>query len=42
MPILGAGAAGTFFAIAPRIGQNSSITGIFAGQVVMEGFTDLR
>jgi manganese transport protein len=42
MPILGAG-AGTFFAIALLAsGQNSSITGTLAGQVVMEGFTELR
>jgi manganese transport protein len=42
-PILGAGAAGTFFAIALLAsGQNSSITGTLAGQVVMEGFTELR
>jgi manganese transport protein len=41
-PILGAGAA-TFFAIALLAsGQNSSITGTLAGQVVMEGFTALR
>jgi manganese transport protein len=43
MPILGAGAAGTFFAVALLAsGQNSSITGTLAGQVVMEGFTELR
>jgi manganese transport protein len=41
-PTLGAGAA-TFFAIALLAsGQNSSITGTLAGQVVMEGFTALR
>jgi manganese transport protein len=42
-PILGAGAAGTVFAIALLAsGQNSSITGTLAGQIVMEGFTTLR
>ena len=42
-PALGAGAAGTVFAIALLAsGQNSSITGTLAGQIVMEGFTNLR
>jgi manganese transport protein len=42
-PALGAGAAGTVFAIALLAsGQNSSITGTLAGQIVMEGFTALR
>ena len=42
-PILGAGAAGTFFAIALLAsGPNSSFTGTLAGQVVVEGFTELR
>ncbi len=42
-PALGAGAASTLFAVALLAsGQNSSITGTMAGQIVMEGFTDLR
>ena len=42
-PTLGAGAASVLFAIALlAAGQNSSITGTLAGQIVMEGFTDLR
>ena len=42
-PALGAGVAGTVFAIALLAsGQNSSITGTLAGQIVMEGFTSLR
>jgi manganese transport protein len=42
-PALGAGVASTVFAVALLAsGQNSSITGTLAGQVVMEGFTDLR
>jgi manganese transport protein len=42
-PLLGAGAASTLFAIALLAsGQNSSITGTLAGQVVMEGFIHLR
>ena len=41
-PLLGAGAASTLFAIALLAsGQNSSITGTLAGQVVMEGFIHL-
>jgi len=42
-PLLGAGAASTLFAIALLAsGQNSSITGTLAGQVVMEGFVHIR
>lgn len=42
-PALGAGAASTLFAVALLAsGQNSSITGTMAGQIVMEGFTDFR
>jgi manganese transport protein len=42
-PLLGAGVASTLFAIALLAsGQNSSITGTLAGQVVMEGFIHLR
>jgi manganese transport protein len=42
-PALGAGAASTLFAVALlAAGQNSSITGTLAGQIVMEGFTDLK
>jgi manganese transport protein len=42
-PALGAGMASTLFAVALLAsGQNASITGTLAGQIVMEGFTDLR
>jgi manganese transport protein len=42
-PLVGAGAASTLFAIALLAsGQNSSITGTLAGQVVMEGFIHIR
>jgi manganese transport protein len=42
-PVLGAAGASTLFAIALLAsGQNSSITGTLAGQVVMEGFIHLR
>jgi manganese transport protein len=42
-PMLGVGFAGTFFAIALLAsGQNSTLTGTLAGQIVMEGFLDLR
>ena len=41
-PLLGAGAS-TMFALALLAsGQNSTITGTLAGQIVMEGFLDLR
>jgi len=42
-PMLGAAGASTIFAIALLAsGQNSSITGTLAGQVVMEGFIHIR
>jgi manganese transport protein len=42
-PMLGAAGASTLFAIALLAsGQNSSITGTLAGQVVMEGFVQMR
>ena len=42
-PILGVGGASTLFALALLAsGQNSTLTGTLAGQVVMEGFLRLR
>jgi manganese transport protein len=42
-PMLGAGAASVVFALALLAsGQNSTITGTLAGQIVMEGFLDVR
>jgi len=42
-PILGAGAASTVFAVALLAsGQNSTLTGTLAGQIVMEGFLHLK
>lgn len=42
-PTLGLGLASTLFAVALLAsGQNASLTGAMAGQIVMEGFTDLR
>jgi len=42
-PVLGAGAASTLFAIALLAsGQNSTLTGTLAGQIVMEGFLNLK
>jgi manganese transport protein len=42
-PMLGAGAASVLFAVALlAAGQNSTVTGTLAGQIVMEGFIDLR
>jgi manganese transport protein len=42
-PLVGAGFASTIFAVALLAsGQNSSITGTLAGQVVMEGFVHLK
>ncbi|HEV2112630.1 MAG TPA: Nramp family divalent metal transporter, partial [Terriglobales bacterium] len=42
-PLLGVAGASTLFALALLAsGQNSTITGTLAGQVVMEGFLDLR
>ena len=42
-PMLGAGAASTLFALALLAsGQNSTLTGTLAGQIVMEGFLNIR
>jgi manganese transport protein len=42
-PLLGTGLASTLFAVALLAsGQNSTITGTLAGQIVMEGFLDIR
>src|ERR1700675_245928 len=42
-PLLGVGAASTLFAIALLAsGQNSTLTGTLAGQIIMEGFLRLR
>ncbi len=42
-PVLGAAMASTFFAIALLAsGQNSTLTGTMAGQIVMEGFLNIR
>ena len=42
-PLLGFGAASFLFAVALLAsGQNSTITGTLAGQIVMEGFLDIR
>ena len=42
-PLLGVGLAGTLFAVALLAsGQNSTLTGTLAGQIVMEGFLDIR
>lgn len=42
-PALGVSAAGTLFAVALlAAGHNASVTGTMAGQIVVEGFTDLR
>ena len=42
-PVLGAKLAPTFFAIALLAsGQNSTLTGTIAGQIVMEGFLNIR
>jgi manganese transport protein len=42
-PVLGASVASTVFAVALLAsGQNSTLTGTLAGQIVMEGFLDLR
>jgi manganese transport protein len=42
-PLLGAPLASTLFAVALLAsGQNSTLTGTLAGQVVMEGFLDIR
>jgi len=42
-PLLGVGGAGMLFAVALLAsGQNSTLTGTLAGQVVMEGFVNIR
>jgi manganese transport protein len=42
-PMLGAGIASVVFAVALlAAGQTSTVTGTLAGQIVMEGFVDLR
>ncbi len=42
-PLLGVGVASTLFALALLAsGQNSTLTGTLAGQIVMEGFLNLR
>ncbi|MSR65711.1 MAG: divalent metal cation transporter [Verrucomicrobiae bacterium] len=42
-PTLGVGIAGTLFAVALLAsGQNSTLTGTLAGQIVMEGFLNIR
>ncbi len=42
-PVLGASLASTLFAVALLAsGQNSTLTGTLAGQIVMEGFLDIR
>lgn len=42
-PMLGAGLASTVFAVALLAsGQSSTLTGTMAGQIVMEGFLDIR
>src|SRR5207248_516552 len=42
-PMMGVGAASLLFGLALLAsGQNSTLTGTLAGQVVMEGFTNLR
>ncbi|MEP6571922.1 MAG: Nramp family divalent metal transporter [Gemmatimonadota bacterium] len=42
-PLLGTAVASTLFALALLAsGQNSTVTGTLAGQIVMEGFLDLR
>jgi manganese transport protein len=42
-PLLGVGAASVLFAVALLAsGQNSTLTGTLAGQIVMEGFLNIR
>jgi manganese transport protein len=41
-PLLGAGASAVFALALLASGQNSTLTGTLAGQIVMEGFLDLR
>jgi manganese transport protein len=41
-PLLGAGASGAFALALLASGQNSTLTGTLAGQIVMEGFLNIR
>ena len=42
-PLLGTTAAGVLFAVALLCsGQNATLTGTLAGQIVMEGFVNIR
>jgi manganese transport protein len=41
-PLLGAGAGGVFALALLASGQNSTLTGTLAGQIVMEGFLNIR
>src|SRR5205085_8176657 len=41
-PLLGAGASTVFALALLASGQNSTLTGTLAGQIVMEGFLDIR
>jgi manganese transport protein len=41
-PLLGAGASAVFAIALLASGQNSTLTGTLAGQIVMEGFLDIR
>src|SRR3954463_14035230 len=41
-PLLGAGASGVFALALLASGQNSTLTGTLAGQIVMEGFLNIR
>ena len=41
-PLLGAGASAVFALALLASGQNSTLTGTLAGQIVMEGFLDIR
>jgi manganese transport protein len=41
-PLLGAGASAAFAAALLASGQNSTLTGTLAGQIVMEGFLNIR
>ena len=41
-PLLGAGASSVFALALLASGQNSTLTGTLAGQIVMEGFLDIR
>src|SRR5699024_5776969 len=41
-PLLGAGASSVFALALLASGQNSTLTGTLAGQIVMEGFLNIR